>query len=980
MKNTSRKIALNALIFVMLPLIWHPLAVGMEANNIIQTIRDLKSDPKGPFKSINWYCPDGKINAAQQPCDTPGGRQHATLKDPIKKLERDNGIYLNIILSGASKDEMWGPDNNPTRFRQYSLVQYLMAADDGWIYKKAKYYRGAIQAEDETAWGMGFLKEMLKDDSQIRQNFFLLREAFKDIPHSGNENKAKNIRSLSKSLSENIPAFMDLRVKLHGQPDAGDVNRVTAFVDKNSDKIDANNRELFNLLLKDLKTLYSDQGIWSLSISKKIAENPEIADEWKNFIKNRPLLPTTPGTFTRAAENPFVSISELLLKIRTGLEKIPAPHRLALMDLSIELENLLFLTIGNWEPETIGELMNKGRILLMASAGCGYIELWEWESADSACCRTETDQPTLFSDFKLKAYQMRQMVDWGGSMIRSVYAPEVALFSSFEPMANGFVDDRIRSSILLYAGDTMGRLIQQVRDLSVMPNQITGELAIGGLRAVNPGIAYGELEVVDTGAEEIIFDPKKIYAFRHFPTELSPVAGILAVSEGNLVSHVQLLARNLGIPNTVISTDNFNALKTFSGQKFFYAVSPNGVIVLKPDARLSSEERSLAEGKKRSEDKVKVPVEKINLHRTDLIPLSQLRSKDSGKICGPKAANLGQLKHLFPGAVDEGLIIPFGIFRQHMDQQMPETGMTYWQFLNASLSPGAPSSDVSSETRRLNDLAKLHLAVKKIPFLPEFEGNLRGRFESIFGHALGKLPVFIRSDTNMEDLKDFTGAGLNLTVFNVLDKERIYQGIKDVWASPYSERSYKWRQKFLKNPENVFPSILLLPSVNVDKSGVIITRGIVTLNPKDITIAFNRGAGGAVEGQTAESYLLMENNRDILLFPSRELSCMRLPATGGVLKEQVLLYHPVLSPKNMADLRTLVADVYRLVHGSPEIGGSGPYDIEMGFLNDKVHLFQIRPFVENKRAAATTYLQGLDAKIQIPLTIAMGNRLKDAHD
>ncbi|RAM00226.1 hypothetical protein DO021_20265 [Desulfobacter hydrogenophilus] len=39
-----------------------------------------------------------------------------------------------------------------------------------------------------------------------------------------------------------------------------------------------------------------------------------------------------------------------------------------------------------------------------------------------------------------------------------------------------------------------------------------------------------------------------------------------------------------------------------------------------------------------------------------------------------------------------------------------------------------------------------------------------------------------------------------------------------MWASAYSERSYLWRQKYLSNPANVFPSILLLPSVDVQRS------------------------------------------------------------------------------------------------------------------------------------------------------------------
>ena len=51
-------------------------------------------------------------------------------------------------------------------------------------------------------------------------------------------------------------------------------------------------------------------------------------------------------------------------------------------------------------------------------------------------------------------------------------------------------------------------------------------------------------------------------------------------------------------------------------------------------------------------------------------------------LCGPKAANLGQLKKMFPDNVVEGLVIPFGIFREHMDQPMPDQGKSYWKFLN----------------------------------------------------------------------------------------------------------------------------------------------------------------------------------------------------------------------------------------------------------------------------------------------------------
>ena len=109
--------------------------------------------------------------------------------------------------------------------------------------------------------------------------------------------------------------------------------------------------------------------------------------------------------------------------------------------------------------------------------------------------------------------------------------------------------------------------------------------------------------------------------------------------------------------------------------------------------------------------------------------------------------------------------------------------------------------------------------------------------------------MFVRSDTNMEDLESFTGAGLNLTVAHIQEEEQILQAIRDVWASPFSERSYRWRRSVLANPLAVYPSVLLTPSVNVEKSGVLITSGVSFGEADDLTVAFNWGVGMLVTAQ-----------------------------------------------------------------------------------------------------------------------------------
>jgi len=262
-----------------------------------------------------------------------------------------------------------------------------------------------------------------------------------------------------------------------------------------------------------------------------------------------------------------------------------------------------------------------------------------------------------------------------------------------------------------------------------------------------------------------------------------------------------------------------------------------------------------------------------------------------------------------------------------------------------------------------------------MPLKEDFMNQLEIKFKSVLGSDFGKIPVFLRSDTNMEDLKEFTGAGLNLTLFNVLDKEKVLEGIKDVWASPYTERSFKWRQVYLLNPENVFPSILVIPSVDVDYSGVLITKGINSGNDKDLTVAFSRGAGGAVDGQSAETYTIYDSNGYRLLAPAREPMYNTLPATGGTGKKVATFQNRVVNEKNMAEIKTLAKTIRETLPKETNSEYEGAYDVELGFKEDKLWLFQIRPFVENKKALSSGYLESITPKINTEKEISLSSKL-----
>ena len=284
-------------------------------------------------------------------------------------------------------------------------------------------------------------------------------------------------------------------------------------------------------------------------------------------------------------------------------------------------------------------------------------------------------------------------------------------------------------------------------------------------------------------------------------------------------------------------------------------------------------------------------------------------------------------------------------------------------------------TEAGVENYQLQQLEILRKAIKVMPLNPDFISQLESQFTTILGKDLGDIPVFLRSDTNMEDLKDFTGAGLNLTLFNVADKNKIIEGIKAVWASPYTERSFKWRQKYLLNPENVFPSILVIPSVDVDYSGVLITKGISNGEENDLTVAFSRGAGGAVDGQSAETYLIHINGGTRFLAPAREPYYNRLPVTGGTDKKSATFESPILNQQNINAIRNLAKTIRATLPKETDSDYEGAYDVELGFKDNKLWLFQIRPFVENKKALSSGYLESITPVIDKNKAISLSKKI-----
>ena len=82
--------------------------------------------------------------------------------------------------------------------------------------------------------------------------------------------------------------------------------------------------------------------------------------------------------------------------------------------------------------------------------------------------------------------------------------------------------------------------------------------------------------------------------------DLPAVSGILTRGEGSSLSHVQLLARNLGIPNVVVGEEHMPVVNKHLGDQVVLAVSPGGIVNLDQTGDPSGRNTSAPGAKRRT--------------------------------------------------------------------------------------------------------------------------------------------------------------------------------------------------------------------------------------------------------------------------------------------------------------------------------------------------------------------------------------------
>jgi hypothetical protein len=941
-------------------------ATAEDIDEYRQWIAAMKTHPRGPFKEIRWFCNDGSILPPREyACvEHGGGHQHGAWSEQTVAL-RDAGYKIASLLAGIDAEAQLEQPDFLDSYNQLLIEKFLVAADGGWILRRALFYRGAIQEEDERKGGRELLTTLIAQPEWLDLRYPALRSGAGLLAHGKDTGSVRKVRQLSSSLADEDPDFEKLRGKIHGTPSADDARLVREYAE---DIDDPQLQEKYTDLAREIDRIYQ-----ALPLPRKLQQEARVYSRGP-WLQELLRAAATTLAEDDSAQHQYRVTARLLTDLREALPRINTPGaRLRVLDLSLTVEAENF-SAGTRLRQHLRQASREERIewldaAVTAAYGTGFINRRGYREL-----RKPLDtlaQPTLtLADYLQALGDLARVPGWATQGLRFQFYEAMQKLSEIEPLALRFIQDQLRSSPLLFYSEVLNSLLQDANRIAGVRHRLFGEDIGVGFRALNPGLARGVLHASPELDAHARFSADGIYLLPETIAELPPVAGILTAGEGNPLSHVQLLARNLGIPNVGVDADMLDAIRAHDGERVVLAVSPAGLVELAPDGPRWDAE--FGETPVDSAAVIRPDLEKLDMSVRVFLDLDTLRATDSGRVVGPKAAKLGELRHAFPEAVAPGLAIPFGVFRETvLDRPYGDSGKTVFEWMVGqyrhmqSLAEDSEQRQAFTERFR-GELYDLILAAR---LDSNFRERLRMAMAAAFGPG-GNVGVFVRSDTNVEDLPGFTGAGLNLTVPNVVGFENVLAAIPRVWASPFTARAFAWRQAHMEAPEHVYPAVLLLQSVANDKSGVMVTRDLDSGEPHILSVAVNEGVGGAVDGQSAESLRIDTRDGSVRLLAMATSPWRRNPVPGGgVEKVPVSGSDTVLQP---AEVRQLITFAGELPQRFPSIlddtGKPAPADVEFGFLAGKLQLFQIRPFLESRRARGSRYLNRMDSTLDATLS------------
>ena len=336
------------------------------------------------------------------------------------------------------------------------------------------------------------------------------------------------------------------------------------------------------------------------------------------------------------------------------------------------------------------------------------------------------DEPDV-STYLANLRYLARVPGWATQSLRFDFALPMAKLAEIEPKAELFMQDQLRGSPLLFYGQVLDVLTRDANRVAGVQHKVFGRDIGVGFNALNPGLARGVLVTAPDMRRLDAFSASGIYVLPETVAELTPVGGILTTGAGNPLSHVQLLARNLGIPNVAIDESVLPTLKSRDGKPVVLAVSPSGIVEIADDGPAWN--KVFGDAQVSTSNVVFEPdLAKLDLGERRFISLDRLRASDSGRIVGPKAAKVGELRAHFPDHVVKGVAIPFGLYRAavlDVPTRTPARRSTngWWPSSASSRRCRRVAASTAQASERLR--AEIYTTILNTDVGPAFRDNLR---------------------------------------------------------------------------------------------------------------------------------------------------------------------------------------------------------------------------------------------------------------
>ncbi len=314
----------------------------------------------------------------------------------------------------------------------------------------------------------------------------------------------------------------------------------------------------------------------------------------------------------------------------------------------------------------------------------------------------------------------------------------------------------------------------------------------------------------------------------------------------------------------------------------------------------------------------------VNNYGSNVLLLANIGNRDGG-IVGAKAANLARM-------IRAGIPVPPGFclavhaYQQHINS-LEVAGRFQEAFSRLSNCPADRKSVILSSLRDV---------IQSWPIAPTLIENVKEHY-----HLLGGVPLAVRSSATVEDLPGQSFAGQYDSYLGILNLEQCLEGIKNCWASLWTERAFDYREKNGVHHADAQMAVIVQALVPADISGIMFTADPITGRRDVIVIEGSFGLGEAVvSGKVAPDHIVLR--KDGLLVEDRRIAHKSVEivpdAAGGVRRQAVAADRadePSIDDAAARRLGELGLSVEKLF--------ASPQDIEWAILGGKLYCLQARP-------------------------------------